>query len=187
MQQFGGDYTVDESGMINLPYIGQVKAGGLPPSAVQTPIQNQLISAAIYTNPTITVSRTAGERVLRISVGGAVKGAGTAGVLVRPDADDGDQRGGRPERFRRGQGAADSRREGAIFQPEETEQGSTSKDPQIEEPGDRDRDSGELVLGLPCCSMRARFFSRGSRRPEMSVRATVTMSRKVPPQVQMRS
>jgi protein involved in polysaccharide export with SLBB domain len=74
MQQFGGDYTVDESGMINLPYIGTVKAGGLPPSQVQTLIQNQLISAQIYTNPTVTVTPPAGTR--SISVGGAVKGPG---------------------------------------------------------------------------------------------------------------
>jgi polysaccharide export outer membrane protein len=74
IQQFDGTYNVDESGMINLPYIGMIKAGGLPPSQVQTVIQNQLISAGIYTMPTVTVTPPAGARF--ISVGGQVRGPG---------------------------------------------------------------------------------------------------------------
>jgi protein involved in polysaccharide export with SLBB domain len=74
IQQFDGAYTLDEAGMINLPYIGMVKAGGLPPSQVQTLIQNQLISAGIYTMPTVSVAPPAASRF--ISVGGAVKGPG---------------------------------------------------------------------------------------------------------------
>jgi polysaccharide export outer membrane protein len=74
IQQFDGSYTVDESGMINLPYIGMIKAGGLPPSQVQTLIQNQLVSAGIYTMPTVTVTPPAGARF--ISVGGQVRGPG---------------------------------------------------------------------------------------------------------------
>jgi protein involved in polysaccharide export with SLBB domain len=74
MQQFDGTYTLDEVGNINLPYIGLVAAGGVPPSQVQTLIQNKLISAGIYTMPTVTVTPPAGARF--ISVGGAVKGPG---------------------------------------------------------------------------------------------------------------
>jgi len=74
IQQFDGSYTVDESGMINLPYIGMVKAGGLAPSQVQTMIQNQLVSAGIYTMPTVTVSPPPGARF--ISVGGQVRAPG---------------------------------------------------------------------------------------------------------------
>jgi polysaccharide export outer membrane protein len=73
-QQLDGPYTVDESGMLNLPFIGTIKAGGLPPSQVQVAIQNKLISAGIYTNPTITVNPPAGMRF--ISVGGAVRAPG---------------------------------------------------------------------------------------------------------------
>jgi len=73
-QQFAGVYTVDESGMINLPYIGLIKAGGLPPSQVQIAIQNALITAQIYTNPTVTVTPPAGARY--INVGGAVRQPG---------------------------------------------------------------------------------------------------------------
>jgi len=70
-QQFQGNYAVDESGMLNLPYIGLIKAGGLAPSQVQTAIQNALVAAQIYTNPTVSVNPPAGARYL--SVGGAVR------------------------------------------------------------------------------------------------------------------
>jgi polysaccharide export outer membrane protein len=73
-QQFQGIYTIDENGQINLPYIGLVKAGGMEPSAVQTEVQNALITAQIYTNPTITISTAAGARF--INVGGAVRAPG---------------------------------------------------------------------------------------------------------------
>jgi protein involved in polysaccharide export with SLBB domain len=73
-QQFQNVYTVDENGKINLPYIGLVNAGGMAPSAVQTEIQNALIAAQIYTNPTITVQPSAGARF--INVGGAVRAPG---------------------------------------------------------------------------------------------------------------
>jgi len=74
IQQFDADYTVDENGMINLPYIGLIKAGGLPPSQVQTVIQNQLIAAGIYTQPTVSVAPPPGAR--NITVGGQVRGPG---------------------------------------------------------------------------------------------------------------
>lgn len=74
VQQFSAPYTIDESGMINLPYIGMIKAGGLPPSQVQIDIQNKLISAGIYTNPTVTVNPPSGMRF--VSVGGAVRAPG---------------------------------------------------------------------------------------------------------------
>jgi len=74
MQQIDGSYTLDEAGMINLPYIGMVKAGGLPPSQVQVTIENKLVSAGIYTSPTITVNPPANMRF--ISVGGAVRAPG---------------------------------------------------------------------------------------------------------------
>ena len=73
-QQWFGSYTLDESGMLNLPFVGMIKAGGLPPSQVQIAIQNKLISDGIYTNPTVTVNPPAGMRF--ISVGGAVKAPG---------------------------------------------------------------------------------------------------------------
>lgn len=73
-QQWDAAYTVDESGDLNLPFIGIVKAGGMAPSQVQVMIQNKLIEQGIYTNPTVTVNPPAGMRF--ISVGGAVRGPG---------------------------------------------------------------------------------------------------------------
>jgi protein involved in polysaccharide export with SLBB domain len=74
IQQFDGSYTVDEDGMLNLPFNCRVKAGGLPPSQVQTLVQNTLISAGIYTMPTVMVTPTEGARF--IFVGGAVRAPG---------------------------------------------------------------------------------------------------------------
>jgi polysaccharide export outer membrane protein len=72
--QISGAYTLDESGMINLPFIGLLKAGGLPPSQVETAIQNKYIADGIYTNPTVTVNPPAGARL--ITVTGAVRAPG---------------------------------------------------------------------------------------------------------------
>jgi polysaccharide export outer membrane protein len=72
--QWDASYTVDESGSLNLPFIGMVKVGGAPPSQVQIEIQNKLIADGIYTNPTVTVTPPAGMRF--ISMGGAVRQPG---------------------------------------------------------------------------------------------------------------
>jgi polysaccharide export outer membrane protein len=69
--QFTGAYTLDENGMINLPYIGLIKAGGMPASAVQSAVQSKLISDGFYTNPIVMVTAQAGERVVTVS--GAVR------------------------------------------------------------------------------------------------------------------
>jgi len=77
MQQFGGNYTIDESGMINLPYIGLVKVASLTPSQAQVTIQNALVTAQIYTNPTISVNPANASRF--VSVSGSVKQPGRLG------------------------------------------------------------------------------------------------------------
>jgi len=73
-QQWDASYTVDESGNLNLPFIGIIKAAGSPPSTVEITIQNRLIADGIYTNPTVTVNPPAGMRF--INVGGAVRAPG---------------------------------------------------------------------------------------------------------------
>src|SRR3989442_677379 len=73
-QQFNAQYTLDDRGMVSLPYIGQVKAGGLPPGAAGNAIENKLKAEKIYTNPTITVIAQIGSRFL--NVGGAVRQTG---------------------------------------------------------------------------------------------------------------
>jgi len=49
-------YPVSDSGTINLLHIGEVRAEGLKPSALQRSIENIYKSKEIYTNPIVTVS-----------------------------------------------------------------------------------------------------------------------------------
>lgn len=50
-----GTYPVSDSGMINMPLIGQIRAAGLSNSALQNLLQERYKSSGIYTNPTIQV------------------------------------------------------------------------------------------------------------------------------------
>ena len=74
IQQFTAVYTVDDSGSINLPYIGYEKAVGLLPNQLQASIEKKLKDEEIYTHPTITVVVQAGQRF--ISLGGSVRAPG---------------------------------------------------------------------------------------------------------------
>lgn len=70
---FNASYTVDDQGMINLPYINEVKVAGLLPNQIQEIIQNRLKEEKIYTHPTITVQTQSAARF--VNVDGEVKGA----------------------------------------------------------------------------------------------------------------
>lgn len=80
-QQFSAPYTIDDSGMINLPYIGEIKAGGLLANQLQVAIENKLKSDGIYTHPTISIQTQVGQRF--VNVGGAVRAPGR--VPYTPD------------------------------------------------------------------------------------------------------
>lgn len=65
--------------MINMPYIGQVRAAGLRTEDLQASLQAHYKSAGIYTNPTIQVIDTAVRGKVSdeiVTVGGQVKGTG---------------------------------------------------------------------------------------------------------------
>jgi polysaccharide export outer membrane protein len=79
--QFSAQYPIDDSGMVNLPYINLVKIAGIPMSQAQTVIEEKLKSAKIYTHPTITVSMQATQRF--VNVGGSVRAPGR--VPYTPD------------------------------------------------------------------------------------------------------
>jgi polysaccharide export outer membrane protein len=81
MAAFGGTYTIDEGGTINLPYIGPVQAAGLPSAQLQTTIEKKLIDGKIYTHPTITVNIPQGLRF--VNVGGSVRAPGR--IMYTPD------------------------------------------------------------------------------------------------------
>lgn len=54
--QIRGVYTVSDSGTINLLHIGQVRASGMKPSALQLSIEETYRSREIYTRPNVLVS-----------------------------------------------------------------------------------------------------------------------------------
>ncbi len=74
IQQFSATYTLDDQGFLNLPYINQVKAGGLTQNVVQGEIERKLVAERIYTHPTITIIVQPTARF--VNVGGAVRNPG---------------------------------------------------------------------------------------------------------------
>ena len=74
IQQFSASYTLDDQGMLNLPYIGAIKAGGLTQTVAQENVERKLISDGIYTHPTITIIVQPTSRF--VNVGGAVRTPG---------------------------------------------------------------------------------------------------------------
>jgi protein involved in polysaccharide export with SLBB domain len=69
--QINTTYTVDESGLISLPYISKVKAAGLAPAQVAAEIESRYRADKIFTNPTITIVMSPTARF--VNVGGAVR------------------------------------------------------------------------------------------------------------------
>lgn len=68
---FNAVYTVDEKGMINLPYINLVKAEGLQANQLQRVIESQLKEAGIFVRPTIVINIQNNLRF--VNVGGSVR------------------------------------------------------------------------------------------------------------------
>ncbi len=73
-----GMYPVGESGMINMPFIGEVRAAGMRPEDLQKVLQNLYKSHEIYSNPTIQViaSDTTAIDEQVVHVGGQVRKTG---------------------------------------------------------------------------------------------------------------
>lgn len=69
---FNAPYTIDDQGMINLPYINQVKAAGLLPNQIQDAIQNRLKEEKIFTHPTISILQNQNQPRF-VNVAGEVK------------------------------------------------------------------------------------------------------------------
>lgn len=72
-------YPVSESGMINMPFIGPVRAAGLRNEELQASLQSRYKSAGIYTNPTIQViANSIGATVNQetVIVGGQIRRPG---------------------------------------------------------------------------------------------------------------
>jgi len=78
MQLINNTYPVSEEGMIRMPYIGTVRAGGLSPQSLSANIEASYRSAEIYTHPTIQVLASSDETLneLVVTVGGRVQSPG---------------------------------------------------------------------------------------------------------------
>lgn len=73
-----GIYPVGESGSINMPYIGMVRAAGLRPEVLSVNIQNAYKQAGYYRNPTIQVIASSADTIDEqvVHVGGHVRQTG---------------------------------------------------------------------------------------------------------------
>jgi len=72
-------YPVSQSGTINMPYIGTVRAAGMLPEQLASSLQAHYRNAQIYTSPTFqVVSDSAGVNIANqiITVGGDVRSPG---------------------------------------------------------------------------------------------------------------
>jgi polysaccharide export outer membrane protein len=73
-----GMYTVSESGYITMPFINNVRAAGLSPTALGASIAAAYRSAQIYTNPNVQVQSSSAEEIEKqmVHIGGQVRKTG---------------------------------------------------------------------------------------------------------------
>jgi len=69
--EFLVQYTVAQDGTINVPLIGEMKAGGLTTNQIEREVQAKLISEKIFTHPTAVI--TMGGAARFVSIGGGVR------------------------------------------------------------------------------------------------------------------
>lgn len=72
-------YLVSEDGMINMPFLGKLRAGGLKAEVFATTVENAYKAAEIYQNPTIQVIDAAVKKMPKedmVYVGGHVRKTG---------------------------------------------------------------------------------------------------------------
>jgi len=78
--RFDGVYPVSESGTVNMPHIGQIRAAGLRADELSRILQSTYKSRNIYTNPTIQVIDSSAQTVDKqvVHLGGQVRRPGPA-------------------------------------------------------------------------------------------------------------
>ena len=76
--RFDPIYPVSETGTINMPFIGQVRAAGLRAEQLASILQNRYKEAGIYTNATFQVIDSSAKRIEEqvVYVGGEVRRTG---------------------------------------------------------------------------------------------------------------
>ncbi len=77
-QKIDGPYSVTDTGVVNMPYIGAIRAAGLRPGELAAAIQATYKSQGIYRNPTIQVFASSVDTLEKpmVTVGGQVRRPG---------------------------------------------------------------------------------------------------------------
>ncbi len=70
-QSVSGQYTIDNDGFLNMPYIGKVRVAGQTSGSAQSTLESVYRSRDVYTNPTIIITQQLQSRF--VNVGGEVK------------------------------------------------------------------------------------------------------------------
>jgi protein involved in polysaccharide export with SLBB domain len=73
-QEFFLNYTVSDDGTVDIPYIGQLRAGGETVTQFSRAMERKLIDEKIFTNPTVVLSLQPSSRF--ITIGGGVRSPG---------------------------------------------------------------------------------------------------------------
>ena len=70
-QEFALQYTVSDSGGVDLPYIGTMKAAGNSTTQFARAVEKKLVADKIFTNPTAVINLQPSSRF--VTVGGGVR------------------------------------------------------------------------------------------------------------------
>jgi polysaccharide export outer membrane protein len=99
--RFDGVYPVSESGTVNMPHIGPVKAAGLRADELSRILQASYKSREIYTNPTIQVIDSSAQTLDKqmVHVGGQVRRPGPTEFIQGLTLYQAVQAGGGPTEF----------------------------------------------------------------------------------------
>lgn len=68
-EEFSRQYLVDANGTVNFPYIKDVRADGYTPGALERIVQQKLVAAKIFTNPTVNITMQTTARVVAVTGG----------------------------------------------------------------------------------------------------------------------
>jgi polysaccharide export outer membrane protein len=67
--EFSRQYLVDSDGTVNFPYINAVRAAGYTPGQLERVIQQKLVTARIFTTPTVNITMQTTARVVAVTGG----------------------------------------------------------------------------------------------------------------------
>lgn len=67
--EFARPYLVDSDGTVNFPYIKEVRADGYTPGQLERIVQQKLIAARIFSNPTVNITMQTTARVVAVTGG----------------------------------------------------------------------------------------------------------------------